>query len=204
MKKGIVQPLTPVTVILFFIYLLVSTPCAFCQGGGARERFRSAPTHASTAVLSDDELYLYRLIMNYRQDRGLPSISLSPNLSYVARLHARDLQLHPPSEPCSMHSWSMYGPWNPVCYTGTRSAKYMWSKPAELTMYSGKGYEIVAWKSDRIDMDLALSMWIDSPEHNNVILNAGIWSRSRWRAIGIAVSDNYAVVWFGEEPDYDR
>ncbi len=38
------------------------------------------------------------------------------------------------------------------------------------------------------------------PRHNAVIINDGMWSRS-WKAIGIGIYGNYAVVWFGNEED---
>ncbi len=185
--------------ILFFIVAVIVTPFACNQGGG--NLFGENILPSFRANLSDDELYLYNLMMNYRHQNGLASIPVSSNLSCVARIHARDLELHPPAKPCSMHSWSRYGSWKPFCDTGGGSGKFMWTKPAELTGYSGKGYEIAAWTSDRIDPGTALSLWIGSSAHNAVIINAGTWNRSRWSAVGLAISDHYALVWFGTEPD---
>jgi hypothetical protein len=186
--------------ILLFVATVVSTPYGFKRGSGIT--FGKNMRLTSKVALSNDELYLYRLIMNYRQQNGLTSIPVSPSLSYVARLHARDLEMHPPSGSCSMHSWSEHGTWKPFRYNGSESAEYMWRKPAELTSYRGRGYEIVAWTSDRMEPNTALSLWMDSSQHNPVIINTGNWERLRWNAVGVAISGNYAVVWFGEEPDY--
>ena len=54
---------------------------------------------------------------------------------------------------------------------------------------------------EKIDPVTALSLWIDSSHHNRVIINTGDWERLHWNAVGLAISGNYAVVWFGEEPD---
>ena len=77
----------------------------------------------------------------------------------------------------------------------------MWSKPSELTDYTGNGYEIAFWKSDFVDARTALDSWKTSPAHNIVILNNGIFSNLKWNAIGIAIYGQYSCVWFGEEKD---
>ena len=79
----------------------------------------------------------------------------------------------------------------------------MWDKPREITgrHYTGNGYEIAAWRSDRMQPEHAMALWRESRGHHDVILNRGMWSRVQWRAIGAAMSENYAVVWFGEESD---
>lgn len=155
-----------------------------------------------SAELSDNEMKLYLMIMDYRKSNGLSSIPLSRNLSRVARAHVQDLEEHPPSGACNMHSWSEYGNWKPVCYTGRQNAKFMWSKPRELTDYRGKGYEIAAWTSGRMGPGLAMHLWEGSLSHNTIILNSGTWEGMRWNAIGLAISHSYAVVWFGEEFDF--
>ncbi len=159
----------------------------------------------SGSVLSADELQLYRMLMDYRRMNGQPSIPLSPNLSRVAKLHVRDLEAHPPSGSCNLHSWSEYGPWKSVCYSGSESVEYMWSKPRELSGYRGNGYEVAAsTSSGRMFPGQALSLWERSSSHNDVIVNSGPWDRLRWKAVGLAMSGSYAVVWFGEESDPSR
>jgi hypothetical protein len=166
----------------------------------------SAQCRAQEAVrtsegMSDDEVRLYRMLMDHRRNHGQSSIPLSPSLSRVARLHVRDLEMHPPSGACNLHSWSAYGPWKSVCYSGNENAECMFSKPRELTGYGGNGYEIVAWTSGMMLPDHALELWEGSSTHNSVIVNSGNWERLQWRAVGMAISGSYAVVWFGEESD---
>lgn len=165
---------------------------------------RSQPVRAvrvSEASLSTEELQLYRMIMDYRRKNGLPSIPVSANLSSVARTHVRDLEAHPPSGGGNLHSWSGDGQWTPCRYYGSQSAEGMWGKPKELTDYPGRGYEIAAWTSSKMLPGKAFSLWIDQTLHNAVIINAGNWKRLQWNAVGVAISDYYAVVWFGEEHD---
>ncbi|MEO5967870.1 MAG: hypothetical protein ABIP69_06390, partial [Ferruginibacter sp.] len=94
------------------------------------------------------------------------------------------------------------GKWKSVCYSGDRkSAELMWSKPRELTDYKADGYEIAYYSSSSVDILNALKTWKESKGHNDVILNIGMWSRNDWNAIGIAVSENYAVIWFGVDAE---
>ena len=202
--------------MLLFVSAIVSIPFSFSKEVGdliaqdllldvwsssqkVSDNKPSNISQSTSSAISNDELNLYKLIMNYRLNNGLLSIPLSPNLSYVARLHAQDLELHSPSS--SMHSWSDNGKWKPFNYKGSENAEDMWNKPSELTNYTGNGYEIVSWTSGRMNPAMALSLWMESSQHNIVIINAGIWESLRWNAIGIAISAHYAIVWFGEEPD---
>jgi len=51
--------------------------------------------------------------MDYRKSLGLPAIPFSPSLTFVAQLHARDLEINRPHcGPGNMHSWSDRGPWS--------------------------------------------------------------------------------------------
>jgi len=78
----------------------------------------------------------------------------------------------------------------------------MWSKPSELTPYTGNGYEIAFWTTDTAFTAIeALTSWKTSPPHNSVIINFGMWQDSDWKAIGVAAEGNYAVVWFGDMSD---
>jgi hypothetical protein len=152
--------------------------------------------------LTPAEYKLYELIMEYRAEYGLPNIPLSSSLTYVAQTHVRDLSAHPPKGECNLHSWSPYGNWTPCCYTPDHAqAKNMWNKPSELTPYKSNGYEIAARASYQFTPEDALRCWQGSPGHNNVIINRSIWTNRTWRAIGIGMYNNYAVVWFGEAVD---
>jgi len=83
----------------------------------------------------------------------------------------------------------------------------MWAKPAEMTTYSGNGYEISCGSSDPeyssfvMTAEYALKSWQESTGHNNVILNKEAWTTRPWNAIGIGIYGGFACVWFGEETD---
>ena len=152
--------------------------------------------------LTEEESKLYKFVMEYRQQKGLGAIPISKSLNIVAKTHVIDLfNNKPTSENCNEHSWSSKGKWSACCYTSDHAkAKCMWNKPRELTNYKGNGYEIAYWNSDDATAENALSGWQESPGHNAVIINKGIW-KQQWNAIGIGIYKNYAVIWFGNEPD---
>jgi uncharacterized protein YkwD len=152
--------------------------------------------------MSLSEKKLYDLIMAYRKENNLPAIPISRSLTIVAQTHVNDLQINNPVTPnCNLHSWSDKGAWTPCCYTDDHArAQCMWDKPKELTNYKSYGFEISYATSGKATPEGALSAWKNSPGHNSVIINKGIWS-SPWNAIGIGISQNYAVVWFGKEKD---
>lgn len=156
-------------------------------------------------VLNDEEQKMYDLIMEYRKEKGLPSIPLSPSLTFVAQTHAMDVLMNNPCiDSCSGHSWSDKGKWTPCCYTLDHAqAQCMWNKPRELTSYQADGYEIVTrYKTKEVKTRImtaedALANWKSSPGHNSVIINEGQWAIIDWKAIGIGIYKGYACVWFG-------
>ncbi|MCF8342445.1 MAG: hypothetical protein K9I82_15825 [Chitinophagaceae bacterium] len=158
-------------------------------------------------VLSEEERKLYDMIMEYRKEYRLPTIPLSPSLTFVAQTHVKDLYLNSPDVGfCNLHSWSSKGKWTPCCYTDNHSqAECVWLKPRELTTYKGYGYEISYFTYNDDDDGLmaqrALRAWKNSPGHNNTIINESIWKDNEWKAIGIGIFNGYAVVWFGEESE---
>jgi len=93
--------------------------------------------------LSPAEEALFRMVNEYRAQKGLPAIKLSYSLCVVAVTHCRDQAAnYSETKGCNLHSWSDQGNWKPVCYTPDHSkAALMWSKPRELTNYQGNGYE---------------------------------------------------------------
>jgi uncharacterized protein YkwD len=153
--------------------------------------------------VSAQEKEMLKLINEYRKSKKLPAITLSSELTKVAKIHANDLNTnHPNNGKCNMHSWSDKGKWEPCCYTDDhKKAALMWSKPSELTNYKGNGYEIAYESSDTPSPKEALALWKKSPGHNSVIIQSGIFKNSKWKAIGIAVEGNYILIWFGTEPD---
>jgi len=160
--------------------------------------------------LSENEELLHKQINEVRKDHGLAQIAISSNLTKVAKLHVKDLSENKPYDEkiCNPHSWSDKGAWKECCYSQDHSnPECMWKKPSEITDYEGDGYEIVAyWMSgadpyQEISPKTALEMWLESPGHSNVILNEMSFRKVEWNAVGIAISGNYASVWFGVEKD---
>lgn len=164
-------------------------------------------TVSFSQILISEEKLLYDIIMKYRKEQGLPSIPLSASLTIVAQTHVKDLADHKPDlGDCNAHSWSSNGSWTACCYTPDHAqAKFMWSKPRELTSYQGKGYEIACGSNDCcsdfiMTSNYALESWKKSAGHNAVIINQGMWNDS-WNAIGIGLYKGFSVVWFGHERD---
>jgi len=147
--------------------------------------------------LEPEEQRLYDAVNRYRAEHGLPPIPLSPSLTVVA--NRRVLDLHKNIGHLT-HSWSNcpYDAANPATYP------CMWKAPQRLgTAYPGNGYEVAHGRSGRYraTANLALQAWQRSPAHNAVILNQGIWQVKEWRALGIGISNGFALLWFGEERD---
>ena len=100
----------------------------------------------------------------------------------------------------NLHSWSNHGSWTPVVYTSDHQyAGNMWSKPRELTSYTGDGYEISSYASSNITPEGALDLWKNSSGHNAVMTTQGNWSDLK--TMGVAIDGKYAHVWFGSSAD---
>jgi len=158
---------------------------------------------------SKNELELFELINEIRVKNGHKEIPISPSLSIVAQIHAKDLIMNEPlSSKCNAHSWSDRGEWDKCCYEEDHSnAECMWGKPRELTNYQGDGYEIVAfWRSGDepntpISPEIALNLWIKSSGHSDVIFNRKSFGQVAWNAMGVGIYEHYASVWFGIAED---
>lgn len=165
--------------------------------------------YANTAdCLNPQEASLLALVNQYRQQNGLPAVATSFSLSSVGQWHVWDLETNDPwtGGACNLHSWSNARPaiWQPMCYTNDHAqAAQMWNKPRQITgnLYTSPGYENAAWTSGTITAAGALQMWKNSPGHNQVILNQGGWAGQTWRAMGVGVSEHFAVLWFGAQTD---
>jgi len=166
---------------------------------------------AAHPCLSPEEVQLVTLINLYRGRKGLPAVAISPSLVQTARVHVQDLQdnylpnardrrgLH-----CNLHSWSSRGSWKPVCYTSDHAyADLMRSKPREITAraYDEVGYEVAYYSSSEATPGKAMEAWSNSQRHRDLIFEMAKWGGAHLKAVGAAVSDNYAVAWFGETPD---
>ena len=183
--------------------LFLSMPFAIAQ--------EPSPASSSQPIcVSSQELALYKALMQYRKEKKLPSIPLSPNLTKVAQMHAEDVANHFPfAEGCNLHTWSESTAWSGCCYTADHAqAKCMWDKPRELSNYTGSGFEISSiylWNNDVKAKDIptenAMNGWKKSKGHNDIITNQGAWKDKSFKAIGVGTYKGYACVWFGMEPD---
>ena len=178
-----------ITVALVFLFLL----------NGPDE-----PMPKDICLTSEEEL-LYSMIMDYRKANNLPAIPISKKLTLVAKTHARDLADNydfNPDNRCNPHSWSRKGKWSACCYTSDhKKASCMWEKPKEIAEYAAHGYEIAYWSSAGASAKEGLDGWKISPGHNPLLINTGIWSKVKWEAIGVAIYEEYGIVWFGALPD---
>jgi uncharacterized protein YkwD len=167
--------------------------------GSAREVY----FQASTVCITEEEKKLYDLLMAYRKEKKLLAIPLSSKLTLVAQTHAKDLAMnYEMSQVCNPHSWSTKGQWSSCCYTSDhKQAQCMWDKPREIAGYTGAGYEIAYYSSKGATAAEGLEGWQNSPSHNPVMINEGIWEKATWKAIGIGFYKEYGVVWFGELED---
>lgn len=158
--------------------------------------------------LNAEEKKLYDLIMTYRRGEKLKSIPVSPKLTLVAQLHAKDLAENyafDRNNKCNPHSWSKKGNWSSCCYTSDhKQAKCMWDKPKEISGYESPGYEIAYYSSAGASAQEAIAGWKISPSHNPLLINQGIWNKVEWKAIGIGIYKEYGVVWFGELEDIEN
>ena len=163
--------------------------------------------------LSEKEAKLYYMINAYRESLGLPKLSFSKSLTEVARAHVRDSNTYTPENQVdsrgvqgNLHSWSGNGSWTPVVYTSDHYYMYdMWSKPREITNYTGNGYEISSWSSGMISPERALNLWKNSPGHNS-IMTTQITGDADWsdlKTMGVSIDGHYAHVWFGSDVDPD-
>ena len=157
--------------------------------------------------VSEKEAKLYYIINAYRESQGLQKLSFSKSLTIVARTHVSDSNTYTPENQRdsrgmqgNLHSWSNHGSWTPVVYTSDHEyAANMWSKPRELTSYTGNGYEISSWYSGSITPEDALELWKNSSGHNAVMTTQGNWSDLK--TMGVAIDGKYAHVWFGSAAD---
>jgi hypothetical protein len=158
--------------------------------------------------LNAEETRLYQMVNRYRVRNGLPAIPASPSLNLVANRHVRDIADNGDNFSRSGLNW-LHG-WSDCPYDAANPDTFscMWEAPKRLeTFYPGIGFEVFCGSTDaeyctfRMTADYALKSWQASPLHNSVLLNRGRWKGYRWKAMGIAIHNGFAAIWFGTEPD---
>jgi hypothetical protein len=160
----------------------------------------------SEFCISPEEYKLFNLVNEYRISFNLPAIPLSNSLSKVAKKHISDLiQNKPDTSTCSFHSWSDKGSWQSCCFTkATKDRLCMQTKPAEITGYPGKGYEVVYWESRDAAAEKAIDQWKETLAARSVIINIKEWEINNWVALGVGIEGGFAIIWLGEEPDPEK
>lgn len=190
-------------ILIFFISVLLSANLFQFSGNKSDQG-------ENITCISDNEKALYDAVNAYRKQHNLKSIPLSLSLTVVAQTHVRDLIENEPFDDagkCNPHSWSDKGNWKACCYNSGKDGECMWNKPRELTNYDSDGYEIVMhWFNESkpfedVPASEALQTWKESTNHDNVILNKGIWKSSEWNAMGVGIYQGFAAIWFGTLSD---
>lgn len=155
--------------------------------------------------ISNEEYRLYKLINDFRKENGLAAIPISSSLSYVAKIHVRDLaDNRPDTSYCNLNSWSSNGPWTSCCHSKfTPQPECILNKPRELTQYDGEGHELCYWDSEGADPDTVFDFWTTIEQAKDMILNREKWVLYGWNAMGVGIYQGYASVWLGEMVDVE-
>jgi hypothetical protein len=151
------------------------------------------------------EQQLFALIDTYRSENEAHSIELSKKLTFVAKLHARDLYHNRiDKDSCSMQSWSDKGFWTACCFSERDNSKQacMWDKPKEITGYGGKAYEVIY--NGGSEPKRIMELWKGSSFYSDILKNSGRYADKDWVAMGIGHYKNVTVVWFGEVEDKQK
>lgn len=153
--------------------------------------------------ISQDETILYNMINDMRRQNNMPSIPLSSDLCKVAHVHINDLIVSKPQEKgCSLHSWSAKSKWTECCNTSDAvGLECMKSKPREITGYPGNGYELIYWEEEDATPSDAAALWQQVDASADMILCRGKWKSYQWKAMGVGLTDGYAVLWLGDKAD---
>ena len=148
--------------------------------------------------ISPAEKELFRMINEYRAQNNLPPVTLSEPLSFVANRHILDLTMN---VKYFTHGWSNC----PYDIKSEKTWNCLFESPQRLrTNYKGQGFENLYRNiNGNATPALALDAWKKSPMHNNLILNLDVWKDTKFDAFGLAVSGNYAAIWFGSNGDQD-
>jgi hypothetical protein len=146
--------------------------------------------------ISSQEKELYKIINDYRVANKLPPVAILEALSLVANRHLLDLTNN---VKFFTHGWSDC----PYDIKNEKTWNCVTEAPQRLkTNYQGQGYEnLYRNLGGNATPQLALDAWKKSPLHNNLILNLDVWKDTSFDAFGLAISGNYAAIWFGTQSD---
>ncbi len=182
--------------ILFgFGLILICVQCFFAQNNCSGKALFTEQKCVGDEV-SQTEKELFRIINEYRAQHKLPPVALSESLSFVANRHILDLTMN---VKYLTHGWSNC----PYDIKNEKTWDCVFESPKRLkTNYTGQGFEnLYRNLNGTATPVLALEAWKKSPMHNNLILNLDVWKDTKYDAFGVAVSGNYAAIWFGSGGD---
>ena len=142
-------------------------------------------------------------VNKYRASKNLPPIPISQDAWLVAATHNWDLKNNNTGwsgqgqQGCSAHSWSNQpGKWVGCCYNLSQpNGNCMWPKPKEIAGSTMQGFEIGSSGMPNMTPDSALQMWANSPLHNDVMINANMWT-GPWKGFGCSLNENEQSCWF--------
>jgi hypothetical protein len=80
----------------------------------------------------------------------------------------------------------------------------MWNKPWEISghLYDGVGYENAYWTSGvEVNPRRVLEVWKNSPTHDALLLETGIWKNVRLSVLGVGIHQGFAIIWVSNVPD---
>ena len=184
---------------LLFIFsacMVMSAPLAFAQQ-------KTSKTIPLSYSVEHNEIQLSDAINKFRTKKGLGELQLSPSLSFVARTHLNDIRLHSKDEHgCNLNSWSGKGKWTACCFNSKqKNLDLMTTKPAEITDFRGKGYEIVIIAKRGVSARDLAELWLNSTATEEFLLNSGQWSSHNWQSMGISIYHSFASIWLSDMPD---
>jgi hypothetical protein len=169
-----------------------------------KREISSSDASLLTFCLNPEEVKLMKFITQFRLSQNLKPISLSSSLTTIAKIHLKDLEENLPTPGCSYHSWSNRGQWLPCCHTNNLiSMECSFLKPKELTDYKENGFELIYFEhEENISVsERSLKFWKQNPEFNDFLSNKNEWKNMNWKAMGIAVSKRFGIIWLGTEKD---
>jgi len=165
---------------------------SWCNGDCSWKRNRCIPKAGNC------NMDLVNAINQYRAQRGLNKIPVDDTLCKVAYYHSWDQQYGSGNG----HSWGTNSKngysWRACNFDSDWNC--MWKKPKEFnrSWRNGDGYEVSVGPGGGMTASIALRQWKKSPPHNDVLVNQGMWSNSKWTKLGAAFVGSYGNAWFAE------
>merc|ERR1712110_925119 len=143
---------------------------------------------------------LEALVNRERGSSGLRPLHCDANMRWVAYQHLDDAdegaqQNLAWGDECNLHSWLVKFP---CCYTSDHAnGKCVWNKPLQLSGWDDRtGFEISAWRSDKMSATQAINQWRGSFGHYDVIMGRSGWDDLK--TVGCGYRNNHAHCWFAK------